>query len=576
MRDRPLVLKAGKSKWRFAVPWIAFLTVGMASAAGQAADAPAPAGQRAMREIYVPFSDLHVLLEQHPKHVLLGRDEYDALVKKAKITPETHAPQAAVIVAADYAVAVGQQRAEIEATLTVDVLEDGLHALPLDIGGVGLREAQLDGDNASIGYHKGHDGQLLLFVKGVGRHALTLDMVAPLHTTAARQVLNFRLPRPAAARLRLTVPGDVEIKEGADVVSRTVDEAAKLTRFELLPRQGDTTLVMTLNSRLQRRQRAVVARSVLIDEVTQAYEKLHATVSLEILYRAVDRFRFVVPAGFEITEVQSPLLARWDVQQETSRNVLNVQLREQTTETVVLGIAAIRTPGSLDNWTAPRLAPLDVVGSVTVFGLLVESRLKAESLVADGLIPIDTSVLRRTLPETLLQGGPDAPALTAVAAWYAPQPDFTLTAQYKRPPPEMAVTTSLLLIVADKGQEILGGLSLLPRVEKRFSFDLTTPAGWQVTSVTAADGNPLPFERYASAEDGSAEAAGRIRVDVPAGMPIGQEFKVNFRAVHTPSGWLADWPSSSVEFPRFAVLGATRDEGAIAVDVATTAWEPLE
>ena len=63
-------------------------------------------------------------------------------------------------------------------------------------------------------------------------------MVAPLETTAARQVLNFRLPRPAAASLRLTVPGDVELKSGADVISRTVDKAARQTRFELLPRDG--------------------------------------------------------------------------------------------------------------------------------------------------------------------------------------------------------------------------------------------------------------------------------------------------------------------------------------------------
>ena len=184
----------------------------------------------------------------------------------------------------------------------------------------------------------------------------------------------------AATQLRLTAPGDVEIKEGADVVSRTVDDAAKVTRFELLPREGDTSLVMTLNSHLQRQQRAVVARSVLIDEVTQAYEKLHATVSLGILYRAVDRFSFAVPEGFEITEVGSPLLARWDVRQEGGRKLLNVRLREQTTETVVLKIAAIRTPGQLDAWHAPRLEPLDVVGSVTVLGLLVEDRLKAQSL----------------------------------------------------------------------------------------------------------------------------------------------------------------------------------------------------
>ena len=39
-----------------------------------------------------------------------------------------------------------------------------------------------------------------------------------------------------------------------------------------------------------------------------------------------------------------------------------------------------------------------MVGSVTVFGLLVEDRLKAESLAAEGLIPIDTAGLGGVLP----------------------------------------------------------------------------------------------------------------------------------------------------------------------------------
>ena len=400
-------------------------------------------------------------------------------------------------------------------------------------------------------------------------------------------MLNFRLPRPAAAKLRLAVPGDVEIKGGANVVSRTVDAAAKVTRFELLPRQGDTSIVMTLNSHLQRQNRAVVARSVLIDEVTQAYEKLYATVSLGILYRAVDQFSFVVPEGFEITEVTSPLLARWDVRREGGRKVLGVKLREQTTETVVLKIGAIRTPVKLDGWKAPRLEPLDVVGSVSVYGLLVEDRLKAESLAASGLIPINAAVLGGVLPPGIFNYQPGQPTLCAVAAWYAPQGEYALTAQYKKPPAEMAVTTSLLLVVGDTGQEVLGGLAFLPQVERRFSFDVSVPDGWQVAGITAADGKPLPFEHYAdsvlrasdrlapASTPGAASerrqqqtnAGGRIRVTVPGGMAVGQEYKANFRAVRIPKGWLGDWKSKPVEFPKFAVLDATHDVGAVAVNV---------
>ena len=196
-------------------------------------------------------------------------------------------------------------------------------------------------------------------------------------------MLNFRLPRPAAARCSLTAPGDVETQGRADVISRTVDEVTQVTCFELLPRAGDTSLVMTLNSHLQRQQRAVVARSVLLDEVTQAYEKLHATVSLGILYRAVDQFQFRrCRKGSRLPRSGSPLLARWDVRQEGGRKVLNVRLREQTPETVVLTIAAIRTAGPVERLACAAVGAAGRRRRRAVLGLLVEERLKAESLAA--------------------------------------------------------------------------------------------------------------------------------------------------------------------------------------------------
>ena len=145
---------------------------------------------------------------------------------------------------------------------------------------------------------------------------------------------------------------------------------------------------MSLNSHLQRREQAVASRCVVFDELTEAYEKLHATVTFWVLHRAVDRFRFVVPDGFEITEINSPLLARWDIESEGGRKIANVRLREQTTDTVVLSVAAVKTPSRLKAWQLPRLELLDVVGQVTVLGLLVESELKTESLSPKDLIPV--------------------------------------------------------------------------------------------------------------------------------------------------------------------------------------------
>ncbi|MGD0897158.1 MAG: DUF4974 domain-containing protein [Thermoguttaceae bacterium] len=528
------------------------------------------------REIFVPFGDLNVLLENQPERVLLSREAYDALVEKAQESPKTRVPRAAVLLSADYAATAQRQRVQMTGNLAIEVLEKGLHAVPLDLAGVGLLSAKLDGRDAPIGRDPG--GRLSLFVEGLGRHVLTLDMTAPLESTAAQQVLQFRLPRPPAAKLTLAVPGDVEIKSGADVSSRTMDQAAGVTRFELLPRPGDTTVVMSLNSHLQRRDQAVAARSVLVDEVTSAYERLHATVSLAVLHRAVDRFRFAVPEGFEITDIQTPLLARWDVETIEGRRIANVRLREQTAETVVIGISAIKSgpfsplpPAAAAGlgegtgarqWQMPRLEPLDVVGQVAIVGVLAEERLKAELLAADGLIPIDTAVLSRAMPETAAETEPGRPSLRAIAAYYAPQADFRLAVRFDAPPPEMAVTANTLLMVGDDGCQVRGGLAMMPEVEKRFTFDLSVPPGWTVVNVTGPEDKPLAFERHAS--EGK---PGRIRVYLGTGIPAGKEYRAYFHAVYTPPGWLAKWKSNKfpVEFPRFAVIGASRDEGGIGV-----------
>jgi hypothetical protein len=520
---------------------------------------PPPPNETQVRELYVPFSDLNVMLEGDPNRVLLSREEYDALLAKAKREDEARPPHAALVARADYAAKVGDERAEIAGTLQLSILEDGLHAVGLDMGGVGLRAAVLDGKSAPIGL--ADDGRLTVFVQGKGAHALVLDMVAPLQTTAARQILNYRLPAAAAATMSLTIPGDVEVKSGAAVVSRVYDDRAQETRIELLPAKGDTSLVMTLNSRLLRKDRVVVARSVLVDEFTSGYERLHATVSLAVLHRAVDSFRFAVPDGFEVTDVRSPNLARWAMAVEGDRRVLEVQLRDETTETVVLNLSAVRTSPPLDGWTLPRLDPLDVAAQVAVVGLAVEDRLKAEAITARGLVRINTAVLAQALPATVLEAGPGAARIRPVVAYYAPTGDFSLSARFVRPPAALNVVTNVLVTLEDSGLTARGGFVLSPEEDKRFDLDFSVPAGWDVTQVTAEGGAALPFERYA-AEGG----AGRIHVRLPQGVAPGAARQVYFTAVHVPKAWFGDWEKAAVALPVFAVAGAARDEGAVAVD----------
>jgi hypothetical protein len=545
---------------------LALLLVGLAAALFAAnAAAQNPTAEK-IREIFVPFEDLNVILDSDTHRVFLTRKEYEELVAKAAARPLTRPPLAAAVIAAQYSGRLEDGRAVIDGTLHIDVLEEGVFALPLELGGVGIRSASLDGRPAPLG--RNEHGHVVLFVQGAGRHVLSLALTSALSTTAATQTLQATLPVTSATKLELAIPGNVEVRAGASTIARTYDEPTNTTRLELLPQRGAASIVLSLNNKTLKEQRVAIAKSVLVTEVTQGYERLHATVSHHVLHGAVDRLRFELPAGFEVTQVSATQLARWEVKKDVMPPVLEAVLREPTSEPIVLQVAATRSPPVLEKWSLPRLAPLDVAGQVAVIGLLVEDRLDPQRIAASGLLPVDADTLAAAIPASVFQAEPGAPVVRQAVSYYAPSGGYSLSAEFIRPPAELRVASSGLLTLADKELRYSGSLVLMPQAEDLFELLLNVPSGWQVTEVARADGTPLAWERYeARLPMGGAAAGTRLRAKIPGGIKAGQQLGVRFLAVWAPAGWLADWQTQTIEFPQFTVEGATRDSGPLGVNV---------
>lgn len=508
-----------------------------------AAWADAPADTKPIRELIVPFSELNVLLESRPRRVMLPREQYDDLLKRAEKTKVDEPPQAATLLSAAYVAELDRRQATINAVLRIEVLKDGLHAVPLAVHGAWLQEALLDGQPAPLGPAEG--GGLTLFVTGQGRHELAMTLLLPLTVSSAMQELKLRLPHPAATTMRLSAPGDVELKSGAELLSRTIEQQPTRTRFELLLPGEQIHLVLSLNSHLQQSEKAVVARSVLVDEVTQAYERLHATVSLDVLHQPIDHFELALPADFEVGEVSSTHLARWTVSKTARKgeNVVSIRFRQATSESIVLNLTAIRTVRP-NQWEFPRLVPLGASGEAAVIGLLVEDRLTATNIKAEDVIPIDTDVIRQALPASVLRAEPGAPRVVPVVAYYAPTARYALSATLTAPPDEVDRRTASVLSIKREGLALDTRVTFVSRSERLFSFDVSVPAGWDVRHILGADGQPLVFERHA-APDGI-----RLRVLAPRAVAPGAPLVANIAAVRTPDGWLAEWKSQAVEFPQ--------------------------
>lgn len=531
------------------------VTVGVCSAAS-------PRETPLVREIFVPFENLDVLVDAHPQRVFLSRSEYNDLLSQAEKEPTTATPYSVLLIAADYEATIAEGRAFIEANLTFDVLGPGVQSQRLRFEGVAIRTATLDGRNAPLG--RASANEFDLFLEGPGRHSLQLGMAVPLRTTAAQQTLAFALPTPAATRLQLQVPGNVELRSGPPVLSRVVDAAAEQTRFELVPQRGTTELVMSLNNRLRRQQRSLAVRSVLVDEITRSYERLHATFSVDVLHGAVDRLQFSVPEDFEITSLSSPALMKWAVEADGRERVLDVYLREATTGHLVLNVAATRNHSSAGDWTMPQIVARDMSRHVSLVGVLLEENINAEQFTPRQLIPIDTDALKAALPPSVFEAEPGAPRLRPVSAFFAPRRDYALQARFVRPAAAFDADVNVLIAIDETSHRLQASINLSTRVETRSEFDVAIPDEWDVQQVRTADGDPFAFDRLPAADGFPA----RLHVRLPRGVSPRESRGFLLEAVRSPDSWFSDWERQQVDFPAISILGAKQTRGAIAFETS--------
>ncbi len=517
--------------------------------------------KRFQRQIFVPIESLDILLEGNSNRVLLSRDEYEQLLKSARSQEIKRAPLDSAIVSAKYTGEISEGVATISGELIVEALNEGLVQIPLPFSGVAIGSASLDDQPAKL--WRNEKGQIVLLTSNTNRQTLNVELTVPMQTAAARQSMSIQLPSPSATRFSLTVPGNVEVKSGVPVASRVYDSQGDTTKFDMLANRGAMNIVMSLNNRLLKDEQVTVSRSVLIHKLTPHTQEMHVTCSMNVIHGAVEQAEFAVPEGFQVSNVATELLSTWEIKDppqdadETGKRLV-VKLRQPTRDDFVLNITAARNQSAVGQWKSDDIRPVDVAGHVSVVGVLADIQLKSAKLVSDGVIPIDHAFLLAAIPESIKSTGRANPA-AVVAAFYAPQKDYSIASTFSVPDPELIVKSSSRLVIGDQLLELQGGISLISRHDARFGFTMKLPNLWRLNELTGIEGKPIPFDRVGV--DDSPEFLVRLSKEISATSAT----KVFFRASATPDGWLEKWKSNQIEFPSVVIEGETKHTGAIAV-----------
>lgn len=520
-----------------------------------------------VRELLVPYEELNVILEADPHRVFLDKDEYEALIEAAQEKPSELLPRDSVMTRSETRIEIIDSRATVEHLMSFEILEDSKWFLfSLEILNIGIREATLDGAAAPL--VRGPDGRPSLLVKGKGVHEFVLRGTTLVSQSAAQQSFLLTLPRAAAHQATVIVSGNVELRSGAPVQSRTYDEATDRTTIELLPQQNTLNPTFSTNNKENSTDQQLLAQSVLVDEITQGYERLHATVSLYPLRGKISEVRFDLPPGFEVTRAEAPEVARWEVLSEAEGSTLLVSLNEELTRRVVLQLTLNRSANSAEQWLAelttwkfPRFKPQATQSHVSLMGLWVEDRFVPSQSVQEGLLQVDSGVLQAVTPTSLIAAEPGAPLLRQTASFIAPDDSFDWTASIQLQESQLFSTLSTVVTVGDRAVQARGSVAVRSEGETRFEFPWSLPQGWQLQTLTDASGTPVQWERLGESEAGES----LLKVRIPRGIKPGEPALLDFQMEGHPAGWLDQWSTQSLAIPDFRLGEGLIERGSIAI-----------
>ena len=514
--------------------------------------------QEKSREIYVPFKDLKSVLAGPIERIYLPRSEYESLLKKADVKPGDTPPQKTVLRKARYDFLLHEDFASITATMEVESVEEGLQLLPLKFDGVSILKVTIDGGEAPV--VRSNPQLISVLLQRKGKFTVAMELAAPVRHAAAEQSFALELPHAANESIGMTVPGNIQIKSGASVVQRQVDPEANTTTFELLPRPGPLAVTMSLNNKRLQTERQIIARSVVVDELNDSLERLHATYSMEIVQGATSEFEYEIPVGFEVTNVDSPDLARWSVNDVDNIQILTVEFRAPQTKPVTVRITAIKTSPTWGDWQFPTMKAKGVKTATGVVGILAERRLAVGSLRAEGAIPLNNAVLENALPQSIFVVEPGAPPLQILATYYVPQEEFELSAKVLQPESQLNVQTNTVLTLLRDRHQATVDFFLYPALDDLFGFDVQAPEGWNIKSILDAEQNQLNYH-----ETVDTEGVRRLHVKFPTRRAFGQLHRVTLVADRVPDGWLSEWEEYTLETPAFVAEDTYRNSGVIGI-----------
>ncbi|MBN1516073.1 hypothetical protein JXA32_05855 [Candidatus Sumerlaeota bacterium] len=295
---------------------IALLAAMPRSPLAQAADRTPSAD--AERVVFVPYEKASGPEWGLDQSVLIPYAEFLKL-KNAGADPAAAADfhPAAAIAQATLKGRVEGDVAVFDAEYVIEVMarQDDLLKLRLPFENVSVESVQVEGPQALLSpFTKTSGFQLELL--GPERRTLRIRMAAAIHQQGAAQILDFQLPRAAAASMELIVDEDVALEKIPDGLATAMIAPAEEGKFKItasLGSQGHVRLgyrprVLKTGAAAQKRMAVDQQYQLSVSrQGARAGVKLH----VELLSGEIDSFQLTLPEGARLLSVAGDYVKDW-------------------------------------------------------------------------------------------------------------------------------------------------------------------------------------------------------------------------------------------------------------------------
>lgn len=511
------------------------------------------------RRVFVPVADLEALIQRDHRGVLLPADEFKKLTDLA-MDAESKRPKVPGTPIAWTNAITAAESADDQLLLTVkadlEQFSPGWQRVEIPLSRVAVESATLDGEPALIARNEA--GAIVLFVDGVGKHALELKLSTELAAVGADRVAAFGLIAAPAGKLTLNVPAGKRLQLAGRQLPRPAALDQPATYAVAVGGQTDIQLRITDRGTDQAADALIFATTGYGLHVMPGEVSWQALTTLQVFGKPLDQLSLSLPNELEIADVASTGLEAWqlaDHPERPGRTKLTLTYRQPFDgERKITFRGVMATPPDAP-WTVPTLTIANVTSQIGQIVVQTPPGIRLQTLETTG-------VRRATTEQTQEADMPmDMTVPTVAERWRFDfwQPEFTLRFLTQPREPEVQTAVAAVLDVNSHALDLVAAVTVKPRFAPLFELDLELPADWTLLSVER-DGQPLTWQTISP-------EAGRNQWRIPFAPPLAADQLATLQLTirRNVEGWPVEAEPITVDLPELVLPQSDLHEGTLVV-----------